>query len=161
MALLHRCVDLFEQLREGGALLALERSPFRTPDVEAVAAGDHQVVDAHQLLDDGAIAAADHAYGAAAGQLSHHLAHALGDDRILRAIDDWRERAVVVEEDRDALAGHPLDERLRVTKGMWQPADVRATDAHGDRLRAAAAWSATTPSWERMTTPMNGDSGRQ
>jgi hypothetical protein len=66
------------------------------PDVEAVAAGHDQIVDAHEFSDHSPIAPADHAHGAPLGQPADGVAHALGDDRVFRPIDDGRQRAVLV-----------------------------------------------------------------
>jgi hypothetical protein len=41
-----------EERVEAAARLVLERASIRAPNVEAMASGDHQVIDAHQLLHD-------------------------------------------------------------------------------------------------------------
>jgi hypothetical protein len=79
-----------EQLLGARRRLVLDRTPLGAPDVEAVAACHHQIVDAHQCLHDGTIAAADNADGAAPRQPAHRIPHALGDHRILGAVDDRR-----------------------------------------------------------------------
>jgi hypothetical protein len=43
----------FEQPLGARRRLVLDRAPLGAPDVEAMAAGDHQVVDPHQLLHHG------------------------------------------------------------------------------------------------------------
>src|SRR5918994_1441338 len=73
----------FKQPPELLAFLALDLTARGAPDVEAVAAGDDQVVYAHELLDHPPIAPADHAHGAAFGQSADSVPHALGDDRVL------------------------------------------------------------------------------
>src|SRR3712207_7532141 len=56
-----------EQRLELGALLA-PNGALWTPDVEAVAAGDDQIVEAYELLHHPPVAPADHAHGAPLGQ---------------------------------------------------------------------------------------------
>jgi hypothetical protein len=110
----------FEQPLRARRRLVLDRAPLGAPDVEAVAAGDHQVVHAHELLHHGAVATADDADGAATRQPAHRLSHALGDHRILEAVDDRRERAVVVEEHGGLPSGQPVAEPLVVRERVRQ-----------------------------------------
>lgn len=81
---------------EATARLVLERASVWAPDVEAMTSCDHQVLDAHQLLHDRPVTTAHNADGAAPRQRAHHLPHALGNDRVLRPVDDRGQRAVVV-----------------------------------------------------------------
>jgi hypothetical protein len=90
------CLHPFEQPREALAFFALDLTARRAPDVEAVAAGDDQVVYAHEPLDHPPITPADHTHGATPGQLADGIAHALRDERLLGPVDDRRQRAVVV-----------------------------------------------------------------
>src|SRR5215216_5837495 len=94
----------FEQPSEAFAFLALDLTALGAPDVEAVAAGDDQVVYPHELLDHPPVAPADHAHGATSGQVANGVTHALRDERVLGPVDDRRQRAVVVEEHGRALS---------------------------------------------------------
>jgi hypothetical protein len=98
----------------------LDRAALGAPDVEAVAAGDHEVVHAHELLHHGAVATADNTDGAATRQPAHRISHALGDHRILGAIDDRREGAVVVEEHGGLPSGQLLAEPLVIRERVRQ-----------------------------------------
>src|SRR5918998_1786327 len=89
---------LIEQRLERGALLTLDGA-LRAPDVEAAAAGDDQVVEAHELLHQPPVAPADHAHRAPPGELADGSAHALGDDGVLGSVRYRGQGAVVVEED--------------------------------------------------------------
>jgi hypothetical protein len=119
-----------EQLLGAGGRLALDGTPLRAPDVEPVAACHHQVIHAHQLLHDGPIAAAHHADGATCGKPTHRVPRALGDDRILRPVDDRRERTVVVEEHSGPPAGQALGERFLIRERVRQVGDARRAHAH-------------------------------
>jgi hypothetical protein len=87
-----------EERVEAAARLVLERASIRSPDVEAMASGDHQVIDAHQLLHDRPVTTADNADGAAPRQRAHCLSHARGDDGVPGPVNDRGQRAVVVQE---------------------------------------------------------------
>src|SRR5215213_6822006 len=86
-----------EQRLELGALLALYGT-LRAPDVEAVATGDDQVVEAHELLHHPPVAPADHAHRTPTGELADSPAHALGDDGVFGPVHYRRQGAVIVEE---------------------------------------------------------------
>ena len=138
--------------------LVLDRTPLGAPDVEPVAACDHQVVDTRQCLHDGTIATADNADGAAARQPAHRIPHALGDHRILGPVDDRRERAVVVEEHGRPPAGQLLAELLVIRERVRQVGDASPPDAHpSDPLSSSmavavpAALSATSRSFTVAT----------
>ena len=127
-----------KQIREPGALLALEPSAFGAPDIKAVAARNDEIVDPHQLLHHSTITPTDHAHRAPMRQRTHDLAHLVRNDRVLRPIDDRRERPVVIEEHRNALASHPLAQTGRVVEGVRQPANLCAIGAHREHPLAAA-----------------------
>ena len=90
--------------------VVLDLALVRAPDVETAAARHHQVVDSHQLLHDGPVAAADHAHRAALRQRPHRVPHAVGDHAIPGAVDEQGQHPVVVEEHHQASPGQPLDE---------------------------------------------------
>src|SRR5215213_6319603 len=116
---------LIEQRLELGALLA-PNGALWAPDVEAVAAGDGQVVEAHELLHHPPIAPADHAHWAPLGQPANGVPHTLGDDGVLWPVDYGCQRAVVVEEHGRNFAGQPPGQLVAVGKCMRQITDVRS-----------------------------------
>jgi hypothetical protein len=65
-----------DQLVEPNAVAVLDAARVGAPDVKAVAARHHEVIETHQLLDDPAVATADHAHGATCRQRTHRLSHA-------------------------------------------------------------------------------------
>src|ERR671913_2544409 len=88
---------LLEQHLELGALLALDGA-LRAPDVESVAAGDDQVVEAHELLHHPPIAPADDAHRTPPGEFADGSAHAVRDDGVFGPVHYRRQGAVIVEE---------------------------------------------------------------
>jgi len=100
------CLNTFEQPPKIFTFFAADLAACGAPDVEAVAAGDDQVVHAHKLLDRGAVAPADHAHGAAGGQPAYGPTHPFRDHRVLWAVDDRRQRAIIVEEHSRRSALH-------------------------------------------------------
>jgi hypothetical protein len=118
--------DRLQQPFEAFRHVELDLAAAGAPDVEAVAAGHDQVVQSHQPLDDRPVAAADHAHAGALRQPLHRVAHALGDHRVLRPVDDRRQRPVVVEEDGHLLAGQSRRQRPEVLERVRQLADACA-----------------------------------
>ena len=106
-----------------------DRAAGRVVDVEAVAAGDDQVVDAHQLGHHAAVATGDHAHRRAAGERAHDPAHLVVHDRVLGTRDDRRQHAVVVEEDRGPASVEALGD-LGGLQRVRQP--IRRRDHGGD-----------------------------
>jgi hypothetical protein len=98
----------------------LDLALVRAPDVATVAARHHQVVDSHQLLHDGPVAAADHAHRAALGQRLHRVPHAVADHAILGAVDDRGQHPVIVEEHHRAPPGQPLGEPAVIGQNIGQ-----------------------------------------
>src|SRR5829696_9658783 len=116
---------LIEQRLELGALLA-PNGALWAPDVEAVAAGDDQVVEAYELLHHPPIASADHAHRTPLGQPANGVPHTLGDDGVLWPVDYRCQRAVVIEEHGRNFAGQLHGQLVAVGKCMRQITDVRS-----------------------------------
>ena len=74
-------------------------------DVEAMAAGVDEIVETDQLAHVGEVAAADDRHAAACGEAFEHGAHLVAEHGEVRARDDRRQRAVIVEEHARPLAG--------------------------------------------------------
>ncbi len=79
-------------------------------------ASHDQVVEAHELLHDLAVAAADHGHGDSLGQPPHRLTHALRDHGVLRPVADRGQGSVVVEEHGRLLAGEAPSQRLALAE---------------------------------------------
>jgi hypothetical protein len=109
----------FEQSPELLAFLALDLTARGAPDVEAVAAGNDQVVYTHELLHHPPVAPADHAHGATPGEPANCVTHALGDQGVLRPINDGRQRTVVVEEDGRPSSRQVPVELVPVLDRVW------------------------------------------
>src|SRR5215203_2818744 len=151
----------FEQPPEAFAFLALDLTAHGAPDVEAVAAGDDQVVYAHELLDYPPVAPADHAHGATSGQVANGVPHALRDERVLRPVDDRRQRAVVVEEHGRSSSRQITGQLITVLERVRQITDVpghRLPPRHATRLEGPSTYS---PSSLRASAaaPSTPDSG--
>src|SRR5918992_5230047 len=108
---------LIEQRLELGALLA-PNGALWAPDVEAVAAGDDQIVEAYELLHHPPIAPADHAHRAPLGKPANGVPHTLGYDGVLWSVDYGCQRAVVVQEHGRNFAGQPPGQLVAVGKCM-------------------------------------------
>src|SRR5215208_62823 len=151
----------FEQVCELLSFLALDLAASGAPDIEAVAAGHYQVIYAHELLDHPPVAPADHAHGATCGQLADGVPHALRDERLLRPVDDRRQRAVVVEEHGRALSLQAPFQLVAVIERVWQITNVpghRLRHFHATRLEGPSTYS---PSSLRASAaaPSTPDSG--
>jgi 2-phospho-L-lactate transferase/gluconeogenesis factor (CofD/UPF0052 family) len=83
-----------------------------------------------QPLHDLPVASAHDADRAARREPSHRVAHALRDDRVLRALDNRRQRLVVVEEHGGTAPAQPLPELLAVAQRVRQPVDAGRGRAH-------------------------------
>src|SRR5436305_8185007 len=94
-------------------------SSGRAPDVETVVASHDQVVEAHELLHDLAVAAADHDHGDSFGQSPHRLTHAVRNHGVLWPVADGGQGSVVVKEHSRSLAGEALSQRLALAERVW------------------------------------------
>src|SRR5215204_1523641 len=151
----------FEQPPEAFAFLALDLTAHGAPDVEAVAAGDDQVVYAHELLDYPPVAPADYAHGATSGQVANGVPHALRDERVLGPVDDRRQRAVVVEEHGRSSSRQITGQLVTVLERVRQITNVpghRLPPFHATRLEGPSTYS---PSSARASAaaPSTPDSG--
>src|SRR5215203_4886248 len=151
----------FEQPPEAFAFLALDLTAHGAPDVEAVAAGDDQVVYAHELLDYPPVAPADYAHGATSGQVANGVPHALRDERVLGPVDDRRQRAVVVEEHGRSSSRQITGQLITVLERVRQITNVpghRLPPFHATRLEGPSTYS---PSSARASAaaPSTPDSG--
>src|SRR6266516_4072847 len=96
----------------------------RAPDVETVVASHDQGVEAHELLHDLAVAAADHDHGDSFGQPPHGLTHAVRDHGVLRTVADRGQGPVVVEEHSRLLANEAPSQRLPLALGEREVTDL-------------------------------------
>src|SRR6185312_8644646 len=94
----------------------LDEPSGRAPDIETVVASHDQVVEAHELLHDLAVASADYNHGNSFGQPPHRLTHAIRDHGVLRPVPDWGQGSVVVEEHDRPLAGEAPSQRLALVE---------------------------------------------
>src|SRR6266516_7093332 len=90
----------------------------RAPDAETVVASHDQFVEAHELLHDLAVAAADHSHGDSFDQPAHCLTHAVRDHGVLWSVADRSQSPVVVEEHGHLLADEALSQRLTLGEGV-------------------------------------------
>src|SRR3712207_2275561 len=137
---------LVKQRLESNAFRALDGTFLRAPDVEAVAAGDDQVVEAHELLHYPPVAPANHAHRAPPGQPSDGVPHALGDDSVLGTVHYGGQRAVVVEEDGRRFPGKLFGQLVTVGQRVRQIADVLISQSSPPHTRLSSARSRTTTS---------------
>ena len=101
---------LGDEVEEPGHAIVADRALLRGPDVEAVAARHDQIVDTHQLLRHGAVAAGDDADRASGCQHPQRDSHVIGHHGVLGAVHDRCQHSVVVEEDRRLVSRQsPLD----------------------------------------------------
>src|SRR5215210_6939158 len=114
---------LIEQRLELGALLA-PNGVLWAPDVEAVAAGDDQIVEAYELLHHPPIAPADHAHRTPPGEFADGSAHAVRDDGVFGPVHDRRQGAVIVEEDSGAPQVQQPGQFIAVGQRVRQITDV-------------------------------------
>jgi hypothetical protein len=113
-------LGLVERGEERLALLERFVPAPRARDVEAVAPGVIDGLDAHVAAHVRQVPAADDGDGAATGELLDGGAHLIGHDGLVRMSDDGRQRAVVVQKHRDLPAGYPPPYLLRLAQGRRQ-----------------------------------------
>src|SRR5437870_10533139 len=87
-------------------------------------ASHDQVVEAHELLHDLAVAAADHAHGDSFGQPPHCLTHAGRDHGVLWTVTDRSQGPVVVEEHSRLLADEAPSQRLTLAERVREVTDL-------------------------------------
>ncbi len=120
----HALLGAIEHGQQLGRALVLLVQTIGTADIETVTADIDQAVEADHTRHVGALAAADDGHGAAPREVVDGAAHGVIEASVARVRDDRCQGAVVVEEDRRALALKAARDRRVVFEGVGQQLDL-------------------------------------